>query len=249
MQWERIQKNQNKILPLSLTYIFVHTIAFFLYEFISFHLEFSSGNLPDNIILSLIDIFRELGLCAILGALQSVVFSRIGVILEFPIWRCKDDKEALRRFFMLWFGLNIGLITISRVANVLAERGISDLAGLLGIIGYIANVVYLPLGVCWMYSGEKLLEDDSFLRVFRPITRQFGETIVMWLIIAGSLFITMLIYGLPVFSESSITAVILKTLIIIPLAGIDIIVFCWIWLLCIQCRIQGLDEDISLDDF
>ncbi len=60
MQWERIQKNQNKILPLSLTYIFVHTIAFFLYEFISFHLEFSSGNLPDNIILSLIDIFRTL---------------------------------------------------------------------------------------------------------------------------------------------------------------------------------------------
>lgn len=249
MQWERAKINQNKILPLAGIYIFVHTVTIFLYELLSLNLELSSGNLPNNILLSLLDILRELVLCAILGALQSIIFSRLGVIMEFPVWRCKDDKEALRRFFLLWFGINAGLITINRVANILAERGISDIAFLLGGLGLVANIVYLPLAICWMYSGEKLEEDDSFFRVFRPITRQWGETLGMWAILAGSLFTALFLLGLPAFQEPSIFALIAKTLIIIPLSGIDIIVFCWTWLLCIQCRIQGLDEDVSLDDF
>ncbi|MGC8737219.1 MAG: hypothetical protein ACP5UA_01085 [Candidatus Hydrogenedens sp.] len=249
MQWERIKNNQSKIIPLSGIYIFVHTATFFVYELLSLNLELSSGNFPNDILLSLVDVVRELVLCAILGGLQSIVFARLGVILEFPIWRCKDDKEALSRFFLLWFGINAGLITINRVANILAEKGISDLAFLLGGVGLIANIIYLPLTVCWMYSGEKLSEDDSFLRVFRPITRQWGETLGMWAILSISLFVALFILGLPLFQESSIFTVVIKTIIIIPLAGIDIFVFCWTWLLCIQCRIQGLDEDVSLDDF
>lgn len=249
MQWERVKTNQNKILPLAGIYIFIHTATIFLYELLSLNLELSSGNLPNNVLLSLIDILRELALCAILGTLQSIIFARLGVILEFPIWRCKDNKEALRRFFLLWFGINAGLITINRVANIMAEREISDIAYLLGGVGLIANIVYLPLAICWMYSGEKLAEDDSFFRVFRPITRQWGETLGMWVILVGSLFLALFLLGLPVFQEHSILTVLIKTLIIIPLASVDILVFCWTWLLCIQCRIQGLDEDISLDDF
>ncbi len=249
MQWERAKTNQNKIIPLAGIYIFIHTATIFLYELLSLNLELSSGNLPNNVLLSLIDILRELTLCAVLGALQSIIFARLGVILEFPIWRCRDDKEALRRFFLLWFGINAGLITINRVANILAERGVSDLASLLGGIGLVANIIYLPLAICWMYSGEKLTEDDSFFRVFRPITRQWGETLGMWVILSVSLFCALFLLGLPIFQEPSTFAVVMKTLIIIPLAGIDIIVFCWTWLLCIQCRIQGLDEDVSLDDF
>ncbi len=249
MQWERIKTNKNRLIPLVSIYIFIHTVAFFLYELLFLNLELSSGNLPNNILLSLIDITRELVLCIVLGALQSIIFARIGVILEFPIWRCRDDKEALRRFFLLWFAINAGLITINRLANIMAERGISDLSAFLGGVGLIANIVYLPLGICWMYAGEKLSEDDSLLRVFRPITRQWGETIGMWIILSISLFIALFIMGLPILQEPSIFTVIIKTLIIIPLASIDLIVFCWTWLLCIQCRIQGLDEDISLDDF
>lgn len=249
MQWERVKTNQSKLIPLSGIYIFVHTVIFFLYEFLSLNLELSSGNFPNSILLSLVDIVRELLLCTFLGALQSVIFARLGVILEFPIWRCKNDKEALRRFFLLWFGINAGLITINRVANILSEKGISDLALFLGGIGLIANIVYLPLAVCWMYSGERLSENDSIFRVFRPITRQWGETLGMWAILSVSLFVALFLLGLPILQEASIFTVIIKTLIIIPLAGIDIIVFCWTWLLCIQCRIQGLDEDISLDDF
>lgn len=249
MQWERIKNNQSKIIPLSGIYVFVHTTTFFLYELLSLNLELSSGNFSNNILLSLVDIVRELLLCAILGALQSIIFARLGVILEFPIWRCRDDKEALRRFFLLWFGINAGLITINRVANILEERGISDLASLLVGIGLIANIVYLPLAICWMYSGEKLSENDSFFRVFRPITRQWGETLGMWVILCVSLFVALYLLSLPILQEPSIFTVVIKTLIIIPLAGIDIIVFCWTWLLCIQCRIQGLDEDVSLDDF
>ncbi len=249
MQWERAKINQNKIFPLAGIYIFIHTATIFLYELLSLNLELSSGNLPTHVLLSLIDILRELALCSILGALQSIIFARLGVILEFPIWRCRDDKEALRRFFLLWFGINVGLITINRVANIMAERGISDIAYLLGAVGLIANIVYLPLAICWMYSGEKLAEDDSFFRVFRPITRQWGETLGMWVILVVSLLLALFLLGLPVFQENSIFTVLIKTLIIIPLAGVDILVFCWTWLLCIQCRIQGLDEDISLDDF
>lgn len=249
MQWDHVKKNQEKIFPLAGIYIFVHTAVFFVYELLSFYLDLSSGSFSNDIFLSLVDILRELALCAGIGALQAIIFSRLGVILEFPIWRCKDDKEALQRFFLFWFAINAGIITLQRVANVLDERGISDLAVLIGMLGNVANIVYLPLGICWMYSGEKLSEDDSFLRVFRPLTRQWNDAMGMWAILGLSLLVALFVMDLPIFQERSIIAVILKTLIIIPLAGIDILVFCWTWLLCIQCRIQRLDEDISYDDF
>ncbi len=249
MQWERIKKNANKIVLLTSVYIVLHTLLFLLYELIALKLEVSVNNFPNDFLFSIVDVLKEIILCAILGAIQAIIFSRLGVILDFPVWRCRDDKEALRRFFLLWFGVNVTLITLNRVSTVFADRGYSDLAYFMGGLGLIANIVYLPLTICWMYSGEKLTEDDSFFRVFRPITRQWRETIGMWGIIIISILISIFILGLPIFEEPSILTAILKTLIIIPLAGIDILVFCWTWLLCIQGRIQGLDDDYSLDDF
>jgi len=249
MQWERVKKNINKIVLLASIYIVLHTLLFLIYELITLKLELSVSNFPNDFLFSIVDVLKEIILCAILGSIQAIIFSRLGVILDSPVWRCRDDKEALRRFFLLWFGVNVALITLSRVSTIFADRGYSDLAYFMGVLGLIANVIYLPLTICWMYSGEKLTEDDPFLRVFRPITRQWRETLGMWGIIIISILISIFVLRLPVFEESSVLTAILKTLIIIPLAGIDVIVFCWTWLLCIQSRIQGLDDDYSLDDF
>jgi hypothetical protein len=138
----------------------------------------------------------------------------MGAILDFPVWRCRDDKEALRRFFILWFGVNVALVTLNRVSTIFADKGYSDLVYLIEGLSLFANIVYLPLTICWMYSGEKLTEDDSFFRVFRPITRQWGETIGMWGIIIISIFISIFVLGLPIFEEPSVLTAILKTLII-----------------------------------
>jgi len=249
MQWERIKKNTNKIVLLASIYIILHTVLFLLYELVTLKLELSASSFPNDFLYSIVDISKELILCAILGALQAIIFPRMGAILDFPVWRCRDDKEALRRFFILWFGVNVALVTLNRVSTIFADKGYSDLVYLIEGLSLFANIVYLPLTICWMYSGEKLTEDDSFFRVFRPITRQWSETIGMWGIIIISIFISIFVLGLPIFEEPSVLTAILKTLIIIPLAGIDILVFCWTWLLCIQSRIHGLDDDYSLDDF
>ncbi|HOV32915.1 MAG TPA: hypothetical protein PLX23_06090 [Candidatus Hydrogenedens sp.] len=249
MQWERVKKNANKVALLATIYIVLHTVLFLIYEFITLKLELSVSNFPNDFLFSIVDISKEIILCGILGALQAIIFSRLGVILDSSVWRCRDDREALRRFFLLWFGINVALITLNRVSTIFADKGYSDLVYLIEGLSLFANIVYLPLTACWMYSGEKLTEDDSFFRVFRPITRQFSETVRMWVIIIISILISIFILELPIFEEPSVLTAILKTLIIIPLAGIDILVFCWTWLLCIQGRIQGLDDDYSLDDF
>ncbi|HOK09147.1 MAG TPA: hypothetical protein PLT82_07265 [Candidatus Hydrogenedens sp.] len=249
MEWERLKGKISNVVLLGVTYVALHSLLFLFYELFSLYLGLSGEGFPDSLILSVIDIIKEIILCAILAIIQSIIFSRLGVLLDFPVWRCKSDLEALRRFFLLWFGVNIALITITRVSVVLVDYGYSNLADLFSVLGIIANIIYLPLSICWMYSGEKLSEDDPMTRPFRAITRQFGETVGMWVIIAMSLFTSLFVLSLPVFEEQTILTALLKTVIIIPLAAVDIIVFCWTWLLCIQCRMQGLDEDYSLDEW
>lgn len=249
MQWDKLKAKRIEILRWASIYIWIHTLLYFIYKWISIKLlSEETSPLPDHI-LPLFDTGNELILIAGISALQAVVFARLGAMLDYPIWRCRSDQEAIQRFFLLWFIVNLILAGLTRIASSLDHYGFSDLGVLVGILGLVANVLYFPMTVCWMHSGEKRTEDEEWTRVFRPLTRQFSDSLGMWVIIVVSLLGVLYIYELPSMQEDSEFAIVVSTALMIPMAGVDIVVFCWTWILCIQYRDLGLDDELDWDEF
>ncbi len=250
MRWNRILNHRNYILRVGTFYILTHAFFIFINELVSNYVnQWRTDSIMPASLASLLFAINDILLCAGIGAIQAVCFARLGAKLDAPIWRCESDKEALERFFLLWFAVNIAIVTISNLVGTFEDYGYSGFSNLFALLSIFALFVYMPLSICWMHSGEKAVEEEEIFRVFRPITRQMGESVGMWAIIGGSILASMYIFSLDIFAQQNLTTALLKAMLIVPFSAVDIVVFCWVWNLCIEYRNSRLDDEYDFDEF
>ncbi len=250
MRWERILSHRIFIIKVGAIYVLAHAVLIFFNEIVSNYVnQWREDSIIPASISSLLFAINDILLCAGIGAVQAVCFARLGAKLDAPIWRCREDIEALKRFFLLWFAVNIAIVTITNLAGTFGEYGYSDLSNFFALISIFASFVYMPITICWMHSGEKALEEEEIFRAFRPLTRQLGESVGMWLIIGISILASLYIFSLEIFAQENLNTALLKSILIVPFSAVDIVVFCWVWNLCIEYRNSGLDDEYDLDEF
>jgi len=103
--------------------------------------------------LPLYRIVSILSVCVLSSALAAVFFARIGREIDRPLWKCADDKEAVRRFFSTWFILALAGNTLQSSAGHFHEAGL-DTASAWCFVGFMTVfIMTIPAGACIMYGG------------------------------------------------------------------------------------------------
>ncbi|MCX8063707.1 MAG: hypothetical protein N3G21_00860 [Candidatus Hydrogenedentes bacterium] len=250
MRWNKILSHSRFITVVGVFYVLGHSFCVLISELISNYLyQLKETSTIPTSLASLLFAMNDILFCAGIGALQAICFCRLGAKLDAPIWRCKSDKEALKRFFLIWFGVNVAIVTLTNLVGTFGEYGYSGVSDFLALFSILVLFVYLPLTICWMHSGEKAIEEEEIFKVFRPITRQLGDSVGMWIIIGVSILASLYVFSFEVFTHHNLNTSLLKAVVIIPFSVVDIIVFCWVWNLCIEYRNAGLDNEYDLDEF
>lgn len=186
-------------------------------------------------------------LSIVAAVVQAVVFSRIGRDLDRPLWKVRDDREALQRFSAMWFELNLIVNATFWLSSVNARiESMKGLAILLELLGLAMLLFLVPIGACMMFHGT-----FSWGRLgegLAPLGRRIGQAMPVFL----ATFVQVLLYvilsaDLPDDHEAvhialSITARALRD---IGIAYIDCVVFVAVWLVCKEDR--DSPDEIDLD--
>jgi len=128
---------------------------------------------------------------ALVAVLMSVCFSRIARRIEGAMWRVQDNREALARFFGMWFFLILAGAVITQLGNALLIAADDETAAIpITLLQMFATSLIVPLGTLVIFhgsvGGEEIREGASILE------HQFASLMViilgnMMLMFAGSI--------------------------------------------------------------
>ncbi|MCX5759856.1 MAG: hypothetical protein NTU83_15410, partial [Candidatus Hydrogenedentes bacterium] len=161
---------------------------------------------------------------------QSIAFSRMGRLLDRPLWKCPGDGEALKRYFPLWVLLNIVAFGSQRLVTwVPALMDNEAAAAPMFWIMAIVVAVYLPFGAAIMFAGRPRWRELG--EALGPLGRQWPKALsVCFFSGITYMLLTILIIWQP---ESQ--RWLLPVLDVI--AGyFDCLIFCATWLICMFDR-------------
>ncbi|NUM54142.1 MAG: hypothetical protein HUU46_10905 [Candidatus Hydrogenedentes bacterium] len=185
---------------------------------------------------------------AIAAIAQCVVFSRIGREIDRPLWKVRDDREALQRFYMMWFEFNLVANTAFWIAGTpFGEGEIQALNVLATFIAWALVVILVPFGTCQMFLGS--FSWQTFGDGLGPLSRRpiefapvFGITILQC--IFGT-YVGLLTQ--PDGTETSTFALITVARLAcdLAIAYLDCLVFTAAWLVCKDDR--DSPDEIDLD--
>ena len=191
--------------------------------------------------------FQQLCLASIVAALQSIVFARFGKAIDLPLWKCRTDGEALRRFFLLWAFVNLAYITLDQLASQAYRAEAVDLAYGLVMLIFMYHVLVFPLAVCVMYAGRFATIEPS--DVFAPITRHFGLAAVVFLVLSMSF---MFYFGMApaALNQEPLPRVLVGVaLLTLLLALVELFAFAAIWRLCMLHRDTAYQDNDDSEPF
>jgi hypothetical protein len=169
---------------------------------------------------------------------QAVVFSRFAKDIDRPLWRMDGDMEAIRRYFPLWFALNVVVLVLKTFAFSLPAIFESENSGAFARWLLLAAVVtYIPLGAAMMFhKGSSWRE---FAETLAPYRRQFPK-VLMLCCINGVLFMMMLSL-LPDAMDKPLARVAID----VVSSYFDCVIFCAAWLICILDRQNPVEDDFE----
>jgi hypothetical protein len=185
--------------------------------------------------------------CVAYAVAQSVVFAQMGKEIDRPLWKIAGAKEAVRRFFPLWFTISFVTLATLQISDSLARTGNPEL-GMLLYYGLFMSItlVGVPVGACIMFYGK--LEWPNLGEILIPLARQFPMTMAILLL---NLF-QFLLMGVLMSSDAGAAAkpdvfmTLFKGTALAVVGGyIDCVVFAGVWLICMADR----DTDHERDDF
>jgi hypothetical protein len=114
-------------------------------------------------------------LFALVAAPHTVAFSWMGRDIDRPLWRVKDDWEALKRFYLLWLILDLMPLAIVRLSDPRVYGVESNGLAILGLFGFITlSVMAIPVGGCLMFSGH--VHWHQLGEILAPLARQPAKT-------------------------------------------------------------------------
>jgi hypothetical protein len=172
------------------------------------------------------------------SVLMCVAFSRLGRELDKPLWKVRGDWEAIRRFFALWFLLNLATLTLYRIAGSrVAASSDSVVAELLFLAFLVVQAMVVPVGACIMFGGGLRWKDLA--EHLHPLVRNLPQVLPVLGVSLLSLLVVI-----------SVIPFLVNLIWLVPLVNIissyvDCLVFVAMWLICMMHR--DTFEDIDLD--
>jgi hypothetical protein len=128
---------------------------------------------------------------------QTLAFSRLGREIDRPLWKVRTDRDAMKRFFMMWALINLTAMGLHRLSQI--DFGSGDVVSINYLLlygGLGATLVSVPFGACIMFTGQ--VSSRTLGESLAPLTRQPGRTalvfgIMLFQVIAHDLFVSLLI--------------------------------------------------------
>lgn len=99
------------------------------------------------------NLIADISLACLIGLLQACAYARLGRAIDNPLWKCRDDWEALRRFAEIWIILNLLYFALNQAQASLETQGQTGLADSVGLLAILWNLIYVPVGICVMHHG------------------------------------------------------------------------------------------------
>jgi len=179
---------------------------------------------------------RDILVAAGYAILISIVFARMGREIDRPFWKIETDREAVRRFFKLWFILFLlNILAMDLVGKmIVASPDEGQLLAVMWLVGYSFLVL---IGGSIMFYGH--CRKEEIAQAMSTLLNQLPLT---------------LLAAIVSFFFNSLVLEILRTGILPDLAtpALDIIegygfclVFAFTWLICMRNR----DEESEDEDF
>lgn len=180
---------------------------------------------------------RDLAIVVIAALVMPIAFAMIGRDLARPLWKVGVPGEALRRFFVLWFLLNLLVVTVSQITGRLMEAD-SPAAGLMIGLTIILYATYIMVGAAVMYHGRFGTED--FSKAMTPLVREFSQTGLLLLValftVLVALFTEIEVENLSWLYHAPISAVLSAVL--------ECVVFSGAWIICMTSQ-ETPDDDLD----
>ena len=226
-----------------LAYVGVHMVAVFAFHGINMQLP-TEGPLPAWV--PLVKLLMDLVFVSIITVTQCIIFMRFGRVIDNPLWKCEDDKEALARFFVLWLMLNLFLNLINQFEEKAILNESADLSAFLNVI-FIGGVIFLiPVGTSIMHWGR--LEWSEVGVALRAITRHFEKTLPVLMLGFLSFLLAPILFLIlsPIHGQLNLKLLVPTLAIIIP-AAIELLAFTVMWQVCMIHRDTPPEENNDFD--
>jgi len=181
------------------------------------------------------DLFLALGYTAA----SVIAFSRLGRAIDRPLWKVADDREAFRRFFVLWLILNLGALTIQRLFGRAVVASSSGWADALLLLMCLTSILVVPAGACLMFAGHPRWR--TALQDLAPLASQWPKTMgvlfINYVAFTGALAFVLWLGAKPALHD----ALWLRLPVDAGFLVVDCYAFAATWLICVLHR-RAMEE-------
>jgi hypothetical protein len=189
-------------------------------------------------------IVTNLFLTVVFSLAQAMAFSKLGADIDRPLWRVSGAGEAIRRFFQLWFILNLFVMAVSYLQAVIPDSPTGEaFASLLLLLSVALIVVCVPMGACVMFRGPITWEEGA--RSFSPLMHELPRTLLLFFLSAISIVLDVNYHVITESLNQKWLTVLIAPAFAIPSALIECFVFAGTWLICMTHREHGEDTDLD----
>ena len=190
----------------------------------------------------LISLVSDLAFIVLVTVLQAVSFAFMGEEMARPMWKCTGWKDALKRFFLPWFILNLLFITSARVPMSMPEPLQMEAHLVMALFRLGLTVLGVPIGACIVYGGGLVWKEipamlAPFFRLFPMAFVALALGFLQGLIIdVASGMLREVPYSVWVWSVVNV-----------PLILLECLAFAVMWLVCMHYR--DIADEYGDDDF
>lgn len=180
------------------------------------------------------------------SAMQAILLAEIGEEIDRPLWKYDGPADALRRFFMPWFLLNLSMMTLGPLLVRAAGDGNESLALLLQFALFLLFLFLIPIGASVVHHGQ--LNWGELSQILAPIVRMFPLVLIVMLL--GFVQFCIWIALSAVETNSIFQRVAMHAPFNFAAAYLDCLAFATMWRICILHRnLEPEDDDEDYMDF
>jgi len=139
-------------------------------------------------------LFADIAIACLVAMFQAIAYARLGRDIDKPLWKCRDDWDAVVRFGVIWVMFNLLNFALFQFQSTLGTRDLENAAVIVGLIALIWNLLYIPAGICLMHHGG--LQNANFGEALMPMLHFLPRT----LLLMGLGFLQLVLFEMLVFS-------------------------------------------------
>lgn len=189
---------------------------------------------------------QELVSAGVVSAVQAVAFARLGREIDKPLWKCPTDGEALRRFFMPWFLLNLFTLLIGSLSLQATQRELMDVASVLMMLQLIALLFVVPVGTCVMYWGRFRWRELG--EALTPLVRQMPDVLIVFVMLFAQFIVFYAEqYYLFLTQENPVAQALAPPIAFIPMTLLELLAFAVLWRFCMINRDAEVEDGGPFD--